>query len=207
MPGHDDGVATMPRARAIEELQKRLTELESLLPTDGEEFSGWFERTRATITHALPQGHPAYNNLTTTNWLSPNVGSATGDRVSFDKAAERVSGVLKAAIYELENLVDDEAGAGSAVLAVHEVKALERLAGEIQRAEDVGELDSMESEQHAELLAELQTLTAQLRSPRPKRSIVRAALASMKNIGEQAVGGAVGAAIVTAIHMAHGLIG
>jgi hypothetical protein len=87
------------------------------------------------------------------------------------------------------------------ILAVHEVRLLERVVGELRKAEDEGSLDQLDPDVHAEVAAEVQTLESQLRSPKPKRSIVKAALESLRNIAEEAVGGAMGAGVVVAVKM------
>lgn len=128
---------------------------------------------------------------------------------SFESGRSRASAILKAAIFELEELggAAQSASTSQPVLAVHEIKLLERMLAEVRTADDRGELEKVDREARAEFDAEVQTLVSQIRSPKPKRSIVRAALQSLRSITEEAFGSAAGVGVVVAIKMAADAIG
>lgn len=88
------------------------------------------------------------------------------------------------------------------VLAVDEVRVLEGLLGRIRKATDENELEGLDDEVQLEVDAEVRTLDAQLHSPKPKRSIVRGALDSLRIILQQAVGTAAGGALLFAVEEA-----
>jgi hypothetical protein len=71
-----------------------------------------------------------------------------------------------------------------------DVEDLRRLLAEIRSAtESLGLKDAQAKEVHAELA----TVEAQLESPRPKRSIIRQSLSTVRSISEGAAGGTLGA--------------
>jgi hypothetical protein len=188
------------RGRAL--LSQRLEELEALEPEVNSVFREWIERTITTVQQVLPEQHRAQGKITGVRW-SPMVHPSSPESVrrSFESGRSQVAAVLKAAIFELEEF-GEEGGSAGDVLAVHELKALERLITEIRRAEQTGEFDTLDPELRAEVAAETATLESQLRSPKPKRDIVRGALRSLRNITENALGGASGAGVVVAVKMA-----
>lgn len=79
------------------------------------------------------------------------------------------------------------ANEGSALLSVAEVRAVEKVVGDLQRALDAGELQLDDEERH-EFEIDLRAAADQLRSTRPKRSIVKAALGSIIPVLQSAVG-------------------
>jgi hypothetical protein len=71
-----------------------------------------------------------------------------------------------------------------------------------QRVVDTAEFENLASEEKLEATAEIETLTAQIHSPRPKTEIIRGALSSLGQIFKNAVAGAGGVGIVEAIQTA-----
>lgn len=198
----------MDTRRAVTLLRERLDELQLFEHGRREGWLEWQKRTIATISNVFPQGHRAHNDFTTLR-RSPMVSPSSEESKwnAFNRGKTGAAAILNAAIYELQELVDGPEDQTSPILAVHELKALERVVGELRRAEEAGELDQVDPEDRAEISAEVETLQAQLRSPKPKRAIVREALRSLRVITEQAAGSAIGAGVVVAVSMAADLIG
>ena len=79
------------------------------------------------------------------------------------------------------------------VLSVVERRVVETLLTALERAESSGEFDRLPAELRAELEADKATIEAQLRSPKPKRSVIREALKSLRDSAVVGFGGALGA--------------
>jgi hypothetical protein len=202
-------IAVVERTRAIALLRQRLTEIDGL-PTSpsAPEFREWRERTTATLDNTLPAGHRAHNGFSTIRY-TPRVATSSSSGLessAFQSGLSNARAIISAAIYELEEFGDDDGTESSPVLAVHEVRLVEAVVTQFQRADDEGELDALDPDDHAEAAAEVETLNAQLRSPKPKRSIVRAALSSLSAIMQNAVGAAIGVGLVEAVQEATRLI-
>lgn len=82
-------------------------------------------------------------------------------------------------------------------LALFELRLVERILRELDQLVESEEL-GLPSEERADLAAQVATVNAQTRSPRPRRRIVVEALRSARNILEGAVGSSVAAG---AIHL------
>lgn len=116
---------------------------------------------------------------------------------SDDAAAE----IDAAGVYEAERILSEREGGRSLTdtLTVAEFRALEPIVLDLAQLASSPEADELESEDLADLEAQIATLQAQLHSPRPNRYVLRAAMASLGRIGEQAVGSALGGGIIAAV--------
>jgi len=194
----------LPPRQAVELIQQRLDELDQLTGTGGD-FKDWRERTEATLRNALPATHTALSKFSVMRW-SP-VMYTFGDNsrsmaASFNSGKSSASALLKAVIFELELEPDADRSSTSVLLDVAEVRKIEALIAAFHRADEEGELDPLDKESRAEAAAEVDVLEAQLRSPRPKRAIVKPALRSLAGILQVGLGSAAGAGIVLIVQEA-----
>jgi hypothetical protein len=88
-------------------------------------------------------------------------------------------------------------GAEADVLSVSELRHVERVIGNLSSLVQSSEL-GLPPEEHADLEAQVATIGAQMRSPRPRRRIVVETLRSARNILEGAVGSGL---VAGTIHM------
>lgn len=82
-----------------------------------------------------------------------------------------------------------------AILLVEERRDLEPLLQEIRRLLD-SDIAFGSADDEADFTAQLETVETQLRSPRPRRGIVREAIDSLRSIGESVVASAVWASLI-----------
>ncbi|HET6811916.1 MAG TPA: hypothetical protein VFH50_12985 [Acidimicrobiales bacterium] len=207
-------MAEISTARALALLRQRLDELEGLpeTTTNGSpEFKEWHERTGATLRRL--EMDDARSKFSVVRW-SPMVFGLGDDHTrafqqSFRSGRGEAVAILKGAIFELEEFSDEpdqEAVQAAAVLTHDEQRRVEALVRQLRQLEEDGQLAD-DPEDRAEAVAEIETIEAQLRSPRPKRSIVRAALSSLGGIVHDALGAAAGAGMVVGIQEIVHLLG
>jgi hypothetical protein len=193
----------MEPRRALGVLRQRLTELEAI-DGNGQALSDWRERTRATLEHVFPLTHRTRSDFDKLRWIST---TPQGDEQAFFSAKQEATAILRSAVYEVEELTpDDPADAAPPTLAVYERHALEPVLQEYEKALDADELAALPPEDQAEAQSEIDTLSAQIRSPHPKRAIVRAALRSLGEILKYGLGGAAGVGLIAAIEKAAAVI-
>jgi hypothetical protein len=82
---------------------------------------------------------------------------------------------------------------------VEQVRAVEVLLVQVRKAEDEGELEALGGDQLAMLDAERQALQAAVRSPKPNRGVLRAALQGITFVAKGAPSGVLGNAIYAAL--------
>lgn len=108
------------------------------------------------------------------------------------------------AVEESQREEPNDVGSGAVdVLTVAEHRQVEPALAEIQKFLDEHR-DELDPEDAMDLDAQVQTIEAQMRSSRPRRSVIGAALAAVRWVGIAGVGGVVGnAAFNGAANLAH----
>jgi hypothetical protein len=103
--------------RSLALLKERLQELGELAPRCDAAFKEWLQRTEATLRNALPAHHPAIEGMTCVRWTPMAFSTGSPDslwRSAFESGRGEASAILKAAIYEMEELGGEEAIAAEA---------------------------------------------------------------------------------------------
>lgn len=172
--------------RAIGLLRRQVSDLGALTHGDDAGLQQWRQRTAVVLRNVLPPEHPAVGAFHSVRWTPSVMADAFDYREeeigAFHDASVEAAALLDGIIFELEEFGGDESA--SVHLTVPEMKQIEIVLREYQHAEDAGELDALEPDDRAELAAEIATIDAQRRSPRPKRATVRSALRTARNITE-----------------------
>jgi hypothetical protein len=106
------------------------------------------------------------------------------------------AGVDRAEELMQEQESQDDPASAAAVLTVVEYRTLERF---IQEVRGLLESAPLDPEDRADAEAQLDTIEAQMRSPRPRRRLIGMALGWLKAAGGAAVGGALGNAAYAGI--------
>ena len=193
----------LPPRQAAALIQQRLDELEPL-SSPGADFADWQERTESTLRAALSADNPALSKFNKLRWQPVMYAPGDNSRAiasSFRSGKNRAAALLKAAIFEVE-LAPEPEGSAPVLLDVAEVRKVEAVITAFHAADEEGHLDALDKESRAEVAAEVDVLEAQLRSPRPKRAIVKPALHFLADVLQRGLGSAAGYGIVLAVQEA-----
>lgn len=107
---------------------------------------------------------------------------------------------------KVEEWLAPEAAVIQAVITVEQQREIEVVLKDLRNAvEEEG--PSLAPDDEADLRAQLETVDAQLRSPRPRRDILAMAFGILRDVAVQAVGAASGQALVHVATRAAGLLG
>ena len=193
--------------RALEVEQVSLFD-ESVITAWRDRYRRWHEYNVTLLTRSFTTNKEASNY----DW---SAGAYLGGPTSLDQVVRQTRSEVHGRIEKLQSLRErlelfdeDEALSTTAasILNVEEQRTVEKVVTEFRKAEQEGDLDSLDHNDRAEAEAEVETLEAQLHSPRPKRSIVSSALRSLGDILHRGLGSAAGAGIVVVAQEAVKLI-
>jgi hypothetical protein len=179
--------------RAIGLLRQQLDQLDELTNGDDAALQRFRKRTAAVLRNVLPPDHRSIAEFDGVQWTpgymlgtweySENVVQA------WEQGRNDAAAILESLLFELEEFGGDTSG--SVHLTVPEMKQIEIVLHLYREADDAGELDSLPPDDKAELDAEMATIAAQHRSPKPKRAIVRESLRTARAILENVAASAV----------------
>lgn len=172
--------------------------LNELYDADAESPRTWFDARNWAATHDMPEG----DVVAAFDWLYDH---GFADRMAWGMIG--ITPLGRDEIEEKRRPPSTPAIDYSAELTLTEFRQLEGVVAEIRAFVEEHE-DQLGRDNAADLRAQAETIEAQSRSPRPRRSIIGGAVAATRWVASEAVGGLVGAgalAGVQALAMALGV--